>query len=143
MKMENGLKMPARLLRDTNVRTIRRGSIDLKTEKEMSTEGSVVLISYQNEPAMYARIEAVEPDVKRGWYHVTFLLLTIPPQPVTWILREEYINGEPFTKGGVPVTIKAVKKTPGNRNHEASLEGSETREDDGKSGKIIPFRRDP
>ncbi|MBN2061544.1 MAG: hypothetical protein JW882_14125 [Deltaproteobacteria bacterium] len=108
----------------------------------MNTEGSVVLISYQNEPAMYARIEAIEPDIKKGWYHVTFLLLTMPPQPVTWILREEYISGEPFTMGGVPITIKAVKRTPKNRDHDASLEGPRTGEEEARPGKIIPFRRD-
>jgi len=60
----------------------------------------VVLIYYQDKPAGYARIEAIEPDIKKDWYQITLLLLSIPARTVTWILREEYINGAAFTIGG-------------------------------------------
>ena len=113
----------------------------MEKKKNMSTEGSVVLISYKDEPAMYARIENIEPDIKRGWYHVTFLLLTIPTQSVTWILREEYINGASFTMGGVPMTIKQVEKTRNAQNEYSLQQKSKDKEDD-KIGKIIPFRKD-
>ncbi|MBW2103647.1 MAG: hypothetical protein JRH05_13505 [Deltaproteobacteria bacterium] len=56
--------------------------------------GEVVLVYYEDKPAVYGRIEAIEPDVKKDWYHLTLLLLTIPTQVVTWILREAYIDGD-------------------------------------------------
>ena len=68
--------------------------------KSLKREGDIVLVYYQDQPTMYARIETIEPDIKKDWYHVTLLLLTIPAQTITWILREEYINGSPFTMGG-------------------------------------------
>jgi len=58
----------------------------------------------------YARIEAIEPDMKKDWYQVTLLFLTIPAQTVTWILREAYIQGELFTMGGQPVRLEKVEK---------------------------------
>jgi hypothetical protein len=72
-------------------------------------KGDLVLVHYDDQPAVYARIEAIELDVKRGWYQVSLLLLTIPAQAVTWILREEYINGAPFTMGGHPMRLEGVQ----------------------------------
>ena len=63
----------------------------------MNIEGDLVLIYYKDEPGVYARIERIEADFKKDWYQVTLILLTIPHQVITWILREEYINGEMFT----------------------------------------------
>lgn len=106
----------------------------------MADENDVVLIYFENEPAIFARIESVEPDSKRGWYHVTLLLLTIPMHTVTWILRDIYIDGAPFTMGGTSVRIEPVEKrkpaagrreSPGSRK-EPGPEGSAT---------IIPFRK--
>ena len=94
------------------------------TEGQMNVEGDVVLIYYQEKPAVYARIEAIGPDIKKDWYQVTLLILTIPAQTVTWILREEYINGTPFTMGGQPVRLEGVK--------------GETK----KPGKVIPFKKE-
>ncbi len=108
----------------------------------MNLEGDVVLIHYRDEPAMYARIEAIEADVKKDWYRVTFLLLTIPSQTVTWILREEYFNGTPFTMGGNPMMITEVKSlspSPENRKARQSPHGKGA----GKSGKIIPLKKNP
>jgi hypothetical protein len=76
----------------------------------MSSEGDVVLIHINEKPAFYARIEAIEPDVKRDWYRITLLMLSIPQQVITWILRAEYINGTPFTMDGNPVMIQEIKK---------------------------------
>jgi len=107
----------------------------------MRNIGEVVLIYYDNQPAVYGRIESIEPDVKRDWYQITLLLLTIPAHPVTWILRESYIDGEPFTMGGIPMRLEEVKrvlpegKPPG-------PEGEEKGEKEGaKRGQIIPFRK--
>ena len=78
----------------------------------MRNEGELVLIHYQDKPALYARIEAIELDVKKDWYRLTLLLLTIPSQVVTWILREEYIDGETFTMGGHAVRLAEVQGAP-------------------------------
>jgi len=108
----------------------------------MRQEGDIVLVYYQDQPALFARIESIEPDVKRDWYQVTLLLLTIPAQTVTWILRREYIDGDPFTMGGRPMKLEEVKKVknrkvpsmPTNQDHE----GVPSPE---KTPKIIPFKK--
>ena len=88
---------------------------------------------------MYARIEAINPDIKKEWYQVTLLLLTIPSQQVTWILREEYINGVPFTMGGNPMMLKGVEKTHVQEIHHEKGR-PETPESPEKQGKVIPFK---
>jgi hypothetical protein len=105
----------------------------------MNSEGDVVLVHYQDKPAIYARIEEIQPDVKKDWYQVTFLLLTIPPQTVTWILREEYINGTPFTMGGQPMRLDEVKRIS------VKTQPEDTSSPDGEMGtekpaKVIPFK---
>jgi len=80
--------------------------------RSVNREGDIVLIYYQDKPTVYARIESIEPDIKKGWYQVTLLVLTVPAQVVTWILREEYINGGPFTMGGELVRLEKVMPVP-------------------------------
>ncbi|MBW2028412.1 MAG: hypothetical protein JRH06_04230 [Deltaproteobacteria bacterium] len=111
-----------------------------KTETK-TLEGDVVLVYYQEKPAVYARVEAIEPDVKRDWYRVSLLLLTMPAQPVTWILREEYINGVGFTMGGQAMRIEKVKRMP-----PPPSPGKACGEDTGgkrkdKPGKVVPFKK--
>jgi hypothetical protein len=74
----------------------------------MNTENDIVLIYLENSPLAFARIESIEPDIKRGWFHVKLLLLQIPLQVVTWILRDVYINGEIFTMGGKEMRLEKV-----------------------------------
>jgi len=75
----------------------------------MATSISDLVIVYiENKPSFFARIEDIRPDVKPGWWQVTLLVLTIPPQVFTWILEESQINGEPFTMGGTPVFMEKV-----------------------------------
>lgn len=107
---------------------------------EPNLEGDVVLIFYQDKPSAYARIEAIEPDVKKDWYQVTLLLLTIPSQTVNWILREEYINGDPFTMGGNAMRLEKVQRLPSKPSDEGDnaipeIQGSS------KSQKVVPFKR--
>ena len=85
----------------------------------MSREGDIVLVYHQDQPALYARIEAIEPDVKKDWYRLTLLFLTIPTQTVTWILREEYINGAGFTMNDQPMRLEEVERP------EQPVEGSD------------------
>jgi hypothetical protein len=74
----------------------------------MTDVNDVVLLHIDEKPAAFARIERIEPDQKPGWYHVTLLLLQIPLQTVTWILRDSYIEGEPYTMGGRPMRLEPV-----------------------------------
>lgn len=103
----------------------------------MSREGDLVLVHYQDQPTVYARIEYIEPDVKKDWYQVTLQLLTIPPQTVTWILRDSYINGSPFTMGGKPMHLEEVRRIV--RQEMKEKEGASKKNHE--PGKIIPFRK--
>ncbi len=74
----------------------------------MATENDIVLIHFEDQPISFARIEGILPDVKKDWYHVKFLLLQVPLQVVTWILRDIYINGEEFTMEGKKIRLEKV-----------------------------------
>ena len=74
----------------------------------MATEKDVVLIYFEDKPLTFARIEEISPDIKKDWYHVKLLLLQVPPQVVTWILRDAYINGETFTMDGKQMRLETV-----------------------------------
>ncbi len=74
----------------------------------MAIENDIVLIYIEGSPLAFARIESIEPDVKPDWYHVTFLMLQVPLQTVTWILRDVYINGGTFTMGGKEMRLEKV-----------------------------------
>jgi hypothetical protein len=78
----------------------------------MAAENDIVLIYFENNPLSFARIESIEPDIKRDWYHVKLLLLQAPLQVVTWILRNAYINGEPFTMDGKQMRLEKIECPP-------------------------------
>ena len=78
----------------------------------MAVENDIVLVYHEGKPLTFARIESFEPDIKRGWYHVKLLLLQIPLQVVTWILRDIYIDGQPFTMGGKEMRLEKVECPP-------------------------------
>ena len=78
----------------------------------MAVENDIVLVYHEGKPMTFARIESIEPDIKRDWYHVKFLLLQVPLQVVTWILRDVYIAGEQFTMGGKEMRIEKVECPP-------------------------------
>lgn len=105
----------------------------------MNRVGDIVLIYYQEKPATYARIEAIEPDVKKAWYQVTLLLLTFPAQRVTWILREEYINGAPFTMGGQSMRLEEVRAQVPKEGQKPPSRGENGPRR--KGAKVISFRK--
>jgi hypothetical protein len=112
----------------------------MKNEKAANREGDVVLIYYQDKPMAYARIEGINPDIKKDWYQVALLLLTIPAQSVTWILRDEYINGDSFTMGGQSMRLEKVKKTlpGGTPQGNGQPQGPKSPE---KASKVIAFKK--
>ncbi len=74
----------------------------------MSKENDVVLIYFEDKPLAFARIEDISPDIKADWYHVKLLLLQVPLQAVTWILRDSYIDGAEFTMNGKKMRLEPV-----------------------------------
>jgi hypothetical protein len=75
----------------------------------MATINDIVLIYMEGTPLAFARIESIDPDHKRGWFHIKLLMLQIPLQVVTWILRDVYIDGESFTMGGKEMRLEKVE----------------------------------
>ena len=106
----------------------------------MAREGDVVLIYYENNPAVFARVEMIKPDIKKNWYHITLLLLTIPTQTVTWILKDAYIEGEEFTMGGQPMRLEEVKKNVLTEAKKQPVENGGAKPPE-KQATVIPFKK--
>lgn len=81
----------------------------------MTTVNDVILIYLEDAPISFARVESILPDPKKGWFQIKLLMLQIPLQTVTWILKDAYINGEEFQMNGKRMrleTVHAPKETP-------------------------------
>ena len=74
----------------------------------MTTINDIVLIYFEDNPLIFARIEDISPDIKKGWYLVKLMILQVPLQVVTWILKEEYINGSEFTMNEKRMRLEKV-----------------------------------
>jgi hypothetical protein len=74
----------------------------------MAKENDLVLIYFEDQPLSFARIEVISPNHKKDWYHVKLLVLQVPLQTVTWILKEPYIKGAPFTMQGKKMRLEKV-----------------------------------
>jgi len=81
----------------------------MEKETIMATINDVILIYYEENPVVFARIEDISADYKKDWYHVKLLMLQLPLQTVTWILRDIYIEGETFTMGGKKMRLELVE----------------------------------
>lgn len=105
----------------------------------MTAENDIVLIYYEDQPLSFGRIEAIEADAKPHWYQVRILLLQIPLQAVTWILREAYINGEEFTMNGkrmrLEKVVSPVEADPSDQPQDESQQPGPT-----QSGKVISLK---
>jgi hypothetical protein len=75
----------------------------------MAVEKDLVLIYLEDKPLAFARIESILPDSKKDWYHVRLLLLQIPLQVVTWILKDVYVNGSEFTMNGKRMRLEKIE----------------------------------
>lgn len=107
----------------------------------MAGIGDVVLIHFKEEPSFFARIESIEPDIKKDWFHVKLLILAIPLTTVTWILREEYLNGVPFTMEGNPLRIEPVRPLDPDfyeREHKGEIPEERVT---AKGSKVVPFAK--
>ena len=104
----------------------------------MAAENDIVLIYFEDRPLVFARIEEILPDVKPNWYHVKLLMLQVPLQEVTWILRDVYINGDEYTMDGKKMRLELVErpkvKLPKSKEPENIPENNDPK---AKNGKVI------
>lgn len=91
-------------------------------------------VYFNDKPSAYARIEMIDLDVKPHWYKFRLLFLGFPPQEVTWILREEYVEGTPFTMKDIPMRI-----VPLGRPGEGGLTHQEEKMKKSGAGQVLSF----
>ncbi len=80
--------------------------------KDSTIVGDIVLIlAVKPQMLTYALVVDIARDENKRdeWWHVTFQVLSIPPQKLVWTLREPQLTGkETFTMGGEGRFVKAV-----------------------------------
>ena len=74
----------------------------------MTAENDIVLIYLEDQPLVFARVENILPDAKPDWFHIRLLMLQVPLQVTTWILKDVYINGDEFTMNGEKMRLEKV-----------------------------------
>jgi hypothetical protein len=104
----------------------------------MTTINDIVLIYFEDNPLIFARIEDISPDIKKDWYLVKLMILQVPLQVVTWILREAYINGDEFTMNEKRMRLEKVECPEEESVEDAKGDSSETLTT-GKDTNIISF----
>jgi hypothetical protein len=81
--------------------------------KETTAIGDHVLIAIENpKSVVYAIVNDIcrDDSKKQEWWHLTMQILSVPPQKVTWTLRETQFTGkEIFTMGDEGRFIQAVE----------------------------------
>ena len=75
----------------------------------MATINDIVLLHLEDSPVSFARVESILPDHKKDWFQIKLLMLQIPLQVVTWILKDDYINGEDFFMNGKKMRLEVVE----------------------------------
>ncbi len=112
-------------------------------------ENDIVLIYIDDEPVAFARIEEIRPDVKKEWFIIKLLMLQIPLQVVSWILKADYINGSSFFMNGRMMRLEKVicpdddaggEETAGGQSQmvKKEVEG-DGRKTSGAGGEVISF----
>jgi len=89
----------------------------------MAVENDLVLIYLEDKPLAFARIESILPDAKKDWYHVKLLLLQVPLQGVTWILKDVYVNGTEFAMNGKRMRLEKVESLAGPETSDTPEDG--------------------
>ncbi|MDD4274526.1 MAG: hypothetical protein PHG14_12490 [Desulfobacter postgatei] len=112
----------------------------------------IVLIYLEDDPVSFARIEDIVPDHKKDWFQIRLLMLQVPLQVVTWILKADYINGETFSMNGKSMRLEKVAAPVALFEHDNLSETSPENDKDIESpetdnppeknkGKIISFSK--
>ena len=102
----------------------------------MAAENDIVLIYLEDQPLVFARVEEIVPDSKPDWFHIRLLMLQVPLQVTTWILKDVYINGDEFTMNGKRMRLEkvVVPETPPPPDEDA-----EPPSDTDAKGNVISF----
>jgi len=103
---------------------------------KMFSVGQVILVYIKEEPGFFARVERVQPDQKKGWWQMTFLVLAIPLKTMSWILDDEQMRGQTFTMNGVAMQIKQVEAPDEEYFSAAETKTAKDKPED-KSGNVI------
>ena len=100
----------------------------------------LVLVHIDHKPAFFARVEDINPDYKRGWWHVKLFVLALPMKTVTWTIDDEQIRGADFTMGGTPVRLEKVRPPREESGEETAAPAAETEAAPGnKQARILSF----
>ena len=105
----------------------------------MTAENDIVLIYMEDQPLSFARIEGILPDHKPDWYHVRLLLLQVPLQVTTWLLRDVYIDGTEFTMQGKRMRLEKVEVPEELQESEQERDEQEAPAKEKGGGKLIAF----
>ena len=108
----------------------------------MTVENDLVLVYFEDKPLVFARIESILADSKKDWYHVKLLLLQVPLQVVTWILKDAYINGTEFTMNGKRIRLEKVE-SPVEKETSEKIPKNETKTETAlneKGAKVISLK---
>jgi hypothetical protein len=109
---------------------------DRKTDW-MVDKSEVVLIHLNGDPAYFARVDSIEADLNDGWWKLEFLLLTMPVERITWVIREEHMAGAQFMIGD---TLIRIEQVPPIALKEKEIEpGGKERPPVSTSAKVLPF----
>ncbi len=95
----------------------------------------VIIVSKDPELIVYGVVNSVErdPERKDEWWIVNLHLLTLPPQKISWILREPQFTGqETFTMQGAKRFMQAVYLDAG---QDSSLSDNKSQEANINAGK--------
>jgi len=111
----------------------------MKLKQSSIIEQELVLIHIENRPALYARVEKITSDIKPKWWKVKFLMLTIPPQIVTWIIDDEQIRGADFTMGGTPIRIEKLMMPT--EAEPPKTEPEPTKQEEGPKARVLSLHK--
>lgn len=75
------------------------------------TEPDDILLVGMPSGLFYGVVQAIDRNIKKDWYNLSFKLLVIPPADITWILRVPQMSGELFTINGENHFVIAVDTT--------------------------------
>lgn len=100
----------------------------------MAAENDIVLIYHEDQPVVFARVEDIAPDVKKDWFQIKLMLLQVPVQTVTWILRDTYINGAEFTMGGNRMRLEKVEPPEETQEQAPEKQEGAEKQEPGTSG---------
>ena len=74
----------------------------------MLNENDVCLMYVNGLPTNFIRIESIVPDVKPGWYEVSFVELVLPLQTIKWKIDTGHLAGETIHMKGTKFNFQYI-----------------------------------